>query len=236
MSAITESAPQATELPLEPHQMEQQARQATWEEAQQLLAEGKPELAMAKKAEAIGLQPLEGRFTSMAAQPIYKRKDLHDLGVPLVDGTARARSLQVTAVAALYPKSSNPEQLLAATKNAANQLPNEGIQPAINQAKKALDGIYAKRQELQAEKAFTEVGVFTANSGFIAARGGNGDLLVGKYTPENLKALEAAGYRDGEGDITLFVPFSSNEASRQDVKWVQGTGAGPVPDSLLNNL
>lgn len=184
-------------------------------EAKDLLAKGDPWKALPKKAEALGLKSLEG-FTSMAKQ--RKRDELARLGSPL---SFSSEKFKAQAAAELYPDTGDANKLLEDLNAAASQPNTPENRQNIELAAKALDDIRSKSQELQYQQAFNEVGQYAYNSGYLAARAGNGDLLIAADTSDKRQALEAAGYKAG---AELPVPFNNDAASTQDVEWIDGTG------------
>jgi hypothetical protein len=162
----------------------------------------------------------------MAAQRTGERSDLADLGTPLSDSRGASEKFRIKAAALMYPTpKGSPEESLKDIRETANQSPDTGVLAAINQAKGALAEIRAKSKELQYQQAFDEVGMFTTNAGYVAARGGNGDLLVAKASDANMQQLQEAGYRDGsQFDVNLYVPFSNNADTTNGVQWTPGTG------------
>ena len=206
--------------------------EALMAEADELLSNGDPWKALPKKAEALGLKPLEGAlFTSMREQDVYKRPDLHWAGHPLADaGDAVGRSM-LRAAAELFPSGGGPETLLSDLKEAAGPRHQASAESHVAQARDALDEIRAKAKEIQYKQAFNEVGYFNRHAGWLAARAGNGDLLVAPDTPDTQAALAAAGYREVAGGYGSHggptVPFNNTGTSTEGVRWTKATGAEP---------
>ena len=199
---------------------------ASFAEAKELLESGDPWHALPKKAEALGLKPLEG-FFSMRSQEGHKRPDLTALGNPLSDMGHGAKRARLEATAKLFP-SDDPEALFEDIRGAAKQLPNRGNDTEIAQARKALDEIGVERRKRQYQKTFDEVGLYARHAGWVAARAGNGDLLVARETPESIQFLEDANYRETHGGYGSYegptVPFNNTPESTSDVQWVRATG------------
>lgn len=223
MNATAELAPQEQVSPEDTPKTAEEL----FAEARQLLTEpGGAERALVQKAEALGLEPLEG-FTSMAAQ---HRQDLLAQGHPLSDFGEIAGPFYIKAVAELFPDNGDPEEMLVGIRETVNQSRDYSTERAVEQATKTSREIEIKRRELQNQRAYDEVGTFGRHAGWVAARGGNGDLLVSRETPEALRALEVAGYKETPGGYESsegpMVPFNNTPESTQDVEWVDGTGVG----------
>jgi len=204
-------------------------KEALWDEAKRLMAEGRPWQALVKKSEAIGLKPLQG-FTSMAKQEFAVRRDLSELGFPLSDShrgkfTARATGL-------LFPSEEGGATLHASIIEAAKRTTGART-TSEDQARQSLHEISKKAFELQAQEAFDEVGHYTIHAGYAAARAGNGDLLIADANPERLRELEEAGYTPGEKvGVTIGVPFSADVETRKDVRWGIGQTEANEPLSI----
>lgn len=217
-----------------PAEQRTEEKERQWAEAKKLLEEGQPWHALPKKAEALGLKPLAG-FTSMAKQRLSKRRDLCDIGHPLSD--VHRKNFAGRATASEVP-SENPtetqEAIIAAAKRVAGEAPSSARQGAEDLLKQ----ISKKAFELQAQQAFDEVGTYNRHAGWVAARGGNGDLLVAKESDETLKALQEAGYQESAGGYEdpngLAVPFDNTPDSTKDVDWYPGDGIESV-FTLMNS-
>lgn len=230
MSTRLEEAPQEDQAPAESLQDTAEQREALFAEARELLEKGNPWKALPKKAEALGLKPLES-FNSMRRQDLQKRPDLVAAGNPLSDMPHAAERFSLEAAAKLYPTSDGAEAMLKDLQEAAAQTPTETNQTERAQARKARDEIQTERRKLQYKKAFDEVGTYGRYAGWVAARAGNGDLLFAQDAPEKLEVLASAGYKETPGGYGSHggptTPFSANQETTKDVKWAPATGAEP---------
>jgi|GEM_PF-2836425 hypothetical protein len=206
-------------------------REQLFAEARELLEKGNPWKALPKKAEALGLKPIDG-FNSMRAQDSYKRPDLDALGSPLSSSRLANEQFFLTAAAKLFPSEEGAESMVRGLGEAARQPRNEGTETAIAQARQALDEISVESRKLQYQRAFDEVGTYGRHAGWVAARAGNGDLLVAQETPKAMEALASAGYRETQGGYESSegprVPFNNTPESTKDVKWAPATGTEPT--------
>ena len=213
MPAETIEEPAAQKQPVNPAEQANQ-KEALLREAQELLAAGNPWLAMVKKSEAIGLKPL-ATFASMAKQDFATRPDLKNLGFPLSD--VHRRNFYAEATATLFPAEEGGDATHKAIVEAAKRTVGEPPSTAQEQASKAQEDIYKKAFELQAQRAFGEVGHYYVHAGYAAARAGNGDLLVADANDERLQELKDAGYTPSLSSMN--VPFSADVSTREDVGW-----------------
>ncbi len=182
--------------------------EAAVEDSLELVRQGRYEDAMAARATELGLKEPEGAFYHMSRQ---HDPDLQRLAWPVTSLHPSYNSAHAKAVAAVLNNAGMTEDQtirarddLRESKVLADQ---GGATVASNQAEAALDEVSGLTRKDQGESAVRQVGGYTVNSGWVAARSGDGDLIVALSSEQTLKALEEAGYKP-TGDIG--VPFNNN--------------------------